>query len=158
MEDFWEDLKYGVFFHLSWLLWSTVFSPTVTGSSLSMNTNNLADIALISASAAKWVKKDTYSTQDIKVILLMCFVTFFFYLLCNIDACSIKACRKRLTWHGCTTDSSRNGHLDFLSLGLWTSCSCREWVCDPWEETLKISWAQSISAASRVQENWEWIK
>lgn len=23
----------------------------------------------------------------------------FFYLLCNIDACSIKACRKRLTWH-----------------------------------------------------------
>lgn len=29
------------------------FPPTVTGSSLSMNTNNLADIALISASAPK---------------------------------------------------------------------------------------------------------
>lgn len=81
---FLRRLKIWSIFHLSWLLWSTVFSPTVTGSSLSMNTNNLADIALISASAAKWVKKDTYSTQDIKVILLMCFVTFFVFLICFV--------------------------------------------------------------------------
>lgn len=142
-------------FHLSQLVWSTFFH-TVTGFGLSLNTNNLDDRASSNGNSNKVNLKTPYFRHDIEVISFL-----FTVRQLNITPCLVllfhrgKSKEVSLTWFYWL----RSKWSPWLPvMRPLNSPSLRGWFCDPWVETLKILWAQSVSAVSWVQENWERIK